>query len=180
MFSWVLWILEFFSVNFDSMVLGQLENTIFHHYSSQIHVILSNLPLKVQNKCQIFSISFYHSKCVAQSLQKPLRSNSPSVWVSVLKANPLLEQIQSLTFSTFSLALCTSSWASSLPFLNLCANQKQKQKKKKPLPLYSPSNTIIVPLDVLCHLCLLNFMQNLVLILGFLQLLPPIPIQYSL
>lgn len=138
MFSWVLWILEFFSVNFDSMVLGQLENTIFHHYSSQIHVILSNLPLKVQNKCQIFSISFYHSKCVAQSLQKPLRSNSPSVWVSVLKANPLLEQIQSLTFSTFSLALCTSSWASSLPFLNLCANQKQKQKKKNHFPFTVP------------------------------------------
>jgi len=92
----------------------------------------------------------------------------PSVWVSVLKANPLLEQIQPLTFSTFSLALCTS-----LPFLSLCTSQKK-------LPLYSPSNTIIVPLDVLCHLCLLNSTQNLVLILGFLQLSLPMPIQCSL
>lgn len=172
MFSWVQWILEFFSVNFDSMVLGQLENTIFHHYSPQICVILSNLPLKVQNKCQIFSISFYHSKCVAQSLQKPLCSHSPSVWVSVLKANPLLEQIQPLTFSTFSLALCTSSWASLLPSVSLCASQKKS-------PLYNPSNTVIVPLNVLCHLCLLNFTQNLVLILGFLQLSLPIPMQCS-
>lgn len=48
----------------------------------------SNLPLKIQNKCQIFSIAFYHSKCVAQALQKPFCSNSPSVWVSVLIANP--------------------------------------------------------------------------------------------
>lgn len=123
MFSSVLWIVEFFPVNFDRMFLSQLENTIFHHYSPRIHVILSNLLLKVQNKCQI-SISFYHSKGVAQALQKPSCSNSPSVWVSVLIANPLLEKIQSLTFSTFSSVFCTSSWASLLPFLRLCASQK--------------------------------------------------------
>ena len=79
MFPWVLQILEFFPVKFDNLFLGQLENTLFHHYSPQIHVILSNLPLKVQNKCQIFSISLYHSRHVAQTLQKPSCSNSPPV-----------------------------------------------------------------------------------------------------
>lgn len=81
MFSSVLWILEFFPVNFDMMFLGQLENTIFHHYSPQIHVILSNLPLKVQSKCQI-SISFYHSKGVAQ-LYRTLRVQIPLQYESV-------------------------------------------------------------------------------------------------
>lgn len=108
-FSWVLWILEFSPVKFDSMFLGQLENAIFHHYSPQIHVVLFNLPWKVQNKCQIFSTSFYHSECVAQSLQKPSCSDSLPVRVSALIANPLLEHIQSLTFSTFSLVLFTLS-----------------------------------------------------------------------
>lgn len=164
--------MEFFLVNFGSIFLGQPENTVFHHYSPQIHVILSNLPLKVQNKCQLFSISFYHSKCVTQALQKPYCSNSPSVLVTVFIANHLLEQISSLDSFCIFISPLYFIMSILITFLKpLC--------ESKTSSLQSLHITIAF-LDVLCHLCLLDFTQNLVFILCFLQLSFPIPIHCSL
>lgn len=158
---WVLWILEFFPLNLDSILGGQLENIILYHYSPQIHDILSNLPLKVQNKCQIFSISF-----IIQNVQLRLYRN-PHVQI-LLQYESVFSQLtlcfnksSLLTFSTFS-----------SPFLNHCTSQKTFSLQFL--------HTIIVPLDALCHLCLLNFTQNLVLIIYFLQLSFPTPIHSSL
>lgn len=148
-----LWQVCFFS--------GQLENTAFHHYFPQIHVILSNFPLKIQNKCQIFSVSFYHSKCVAQALQKPFCSNSPSGWVSVLIANP--SAWINASSDIFCIFISPLYFTLSILFTFLkpsCHSDKVSSSQSL--------HTVIVLLDILCPVCLFNFTRNLVLILCFL------------